>query len=149
MSAPPRAPRRPHDVVAPFGTRPDPWYWLRDDEREDPDVLAHLRAENAWRDQALAHLAPFEQALYEEIVGRIKQDDTSVPVRHNGWWYYARYETGREYPIYARKRAGAGDPASPTSQAALATPEQVMVDCNARAAGHDFYQLASLEVSAG
>ena len=145
--APPRAPRRPHQVVSPYGTREDPWYWLRDDEREDPAVLAHLRAENAWREHALGHLAGFEQRLYEEIVARIKQDDASVPVRHNGWWYYARYEAGREYPVYARKRATAADPASPATHAQLATPEQLMIDANQRAAGHDFYQVASMEVS--
>jgi oligopeptidase B len=145
--APPRAPRRPHPVVSPHGTRIDPWYWLRDDEREDPEVLAHLRAENAWRDHALAHLAGLEQALFEEIVGRIKQDDASVPVRHNGWWYYARYEAGHEYPLYARKPATPGESPSPPSHAAIATPEQLMIDANRRAAGHDFHQVASMEVS--
>ncbi|MCC6171643.1 MAG: S9 family peptidase [Gammaproteobacteria bacterium] len=145
--SPPRAPRRAHEVVSPYGTRIDPWYWLRDDAREDPEVLAHLRAENAWRDHALAHLAGFEKALFEEIVGRIRQDDASVPVRHNGWWYYARYEAGREYPLYARKRATPGESPSPPSHEAIAAPEQIMIDANLRAQGHDFYQVASMEVS--
>ncbi len=129
---PPRAPRRSHRVVSPHGTREDPWFWLRDDERKDPVMLAHLRAENAWREHALGHLAGFEQQLYEEIVGRIKQDDASVPVRHNGWWYYTRYEAGREYPIYARKKGS------------TSAPEEILANANELAKGHDFYQIAAL-----
>ncbi|MCP5328174.1 MAG: S9 family peptidase [Steroidobacteraceae bacterium] len=146
-AAAPQAAQRPHPVVSPHGTRIDPWYWLRDDDREDPEILAHLRAENAWREQALAHLAGLETTLYDEIVGRIKQDDASVPVRHNGWWYYTRYETGREYPIYARKRATPGESLSPATHAAIAAPEQLLIDANLRAQGKDFYEVASLEVS--
>ena len=132
---PPRAPQQPHDVVAPAGTRIDPWYWLRDDERTHPEVVAYLEAENAYRHAMLDHLRPFEEKLYDEIVGRIKQDDATVPARHNGYWYYTRFESGHEYPIYARRRG------------TLAAPEEVLIDANQRAAGHDFYQVASLEVS--
>ena len=134
---PPRAPQQAHDVAAHAGTRDDPWYWLRDDERTHPEVVAYLEAENAYRHAMLDHLQPFEQRLYDEIVGRIKQDDATVPARHNGYWYYTRFDAGQEYPIYAR-RCGALD-----------ATEEVLIDANRRAAGHDFYQVASLEVSPG
>jgi oligopeptidase B len=135
VPAPPVAAVRPHAVDAPFGTRRDDYYWLRDDERAAPEVLAYLEAENAYRRRMVEHLAPLEHRLYEEIVGRIQQDDSTVPARKNGWWYYARYEEGRQYPVYARRRDLAG------------APEQVLADANELAAGFDFYSLAELEVS--
>ena len=103
----------------------DPYYWLRDDERSDPQVLAWLTAENAYRETALAGLKPLEDTLYAEIVARLKQDDASVPCRKDGYWYYRRYVAGREYPIHAR-RAGS-----------MQAPEQVLLDANELATGHD------------
>ena len=76
---PPVAAVRPHEVPSPHGVRIDDYYWLRDDTRTSPDVLAHLRAENAYREAMTASLRPFEAELYAEIVGRIRQDDSSVP----------------------------------------------------------------------
>ena len=131
----PRAATRPHAVVSPFGTRVDPYYWLRDDERRDADVLAYLKEENAYRDACLARLAPLEERLYAEILARIRQDDSTVPARRNGYWYYSRHETGREYPIHARRRDADG------------APEEILLDENAAATGHDYYQAGSLEVS--
>ena len=131
----PRAAIRPHPVVSPFGTRVDPYYWLRDDARADAQVLAYLGAENDYRDECLAQLKPLEERLYAEIVGRIKQDDATVPARRNGYWYYSRYETGREYPIHARRKD------------APDAPEEILLDDNAAAAAHEFYQSAGLEVS--
>jgi oligopeptidase B len=133
--SPPRAARRPHEVVAPYGTRHDPYYWLRDDERSNPDVRAYLEEENAYRDAMLSRLAPLEERLYAEIVGRIKQDDSTVPARRNGYWYYARFESGKEYPLFARK-AGS-----------LEADEQLLLDANAAAAGHEYYEAAELAVS--
>ncbi|TPV94229.1 MAG: hypothetical protein B7733_16330, partial [Myxococcales bacterium FL481] len=75
---PPIAAQRPHAVPSPHGARMDPYYWLRDDERKDPDVLAYLNAENAYRDEMLAPLRPLQNDLYDEIVGRIATDDSSV-----------------------------------------------------------------------
>lgn len=135
LPAPPVAAQRPHEVQSPFGTRFDPYYWLRDDERKDPALLAYLNAENAYKEAMLAHTQPLEQALYEEIVGRIKQDDSTVPARRHGYWYYTRYETGREYPIYARRKG------------TLDAPEEILADANELAQGHDFYQIGGLEVS--
>jgi oligopeptidase B len=132
---PPRAAQRPHVVTSPFGDRQDPWYWLRDDERKNPEMLAYLEAENEYMKAVMAPHRPLEQKLYDEIVGRIKQDDASVPQRRNGYWYYTRYETGKEYPIFARRKGN------------LEAAEEIVVDGNQRAQGQEFYQLAAIEVS--
>jgi len=132
---PPRAPERPADVPSPFGTRRDPYYWLRDDTRGDPAVRAYLAAENDYCDAVLAPLAPLKERLYAEMIGRLKQDDASVPARRNGYWYYTRYTTGGEYPIYARR--------GPERDG----PEQVLVDARREAEGEDFYEIGNLEVS--
>lgn len=132
---PPKATQRPHVVTSPFGDRVDPWYWLRDDERKNPEMIAYLEAENEYMKSVMAPHRALEQKVYDEIVGRLKQDDASVPQRHNGYWYYSRYETGKQYPIYARRKGS------------LDAPEEVLIDGNVRAQGHDFYQLAGLEVS--
>src|SRR5277367_1009492 len=99
--SPPVAEIRPHPVTSPHGVRIDPYYWLRDDERVDPQVLAYLTAENAYRERCMAAVKPFENALYQEIVARLKQDDTTVPYRMRGYWYNTRFEHGREHPIFA------------------------------------------------
>jgi len=132
---PPKATQRTHTVTSPFGDRIDPWFWLRDDERKNPEMIAYLEAENDYMKAVMAPHRTLEQALYEEIIGRLKQDDASVPQRRNGYWYYSRYETGKQYPIYARRK-GSKD-----------APEEILIDGNVRAQGHDFYQLAGLEVS--
>ena len=132
---PPIAPVRPHLVGSVNGSRWDPYYWLRDDERKDPEVLAYLRAENAYREAALADLKPLEDALYQEIVGRLKQDDATVPYRKSGYWYHTRYAAGQEHPIFARRLA--------TPDA----PEEVLLDANALSAGHDYYRIGSIEIS--
>ncbi len=132
---PPVAAMKPHELRSPHGTRVDEYYWLRDDEREDAGVLAHLAAENAYKDAMLAPLRPLEEKLFAEIVGRIKQDDITVPCLDRGYWYYRRYEAGDEYPVYARK-AGS-----------LEAPEQVLLDLDELARGLDYYDVAELEVS--
>ena len=136
LPPPPVAARRDHVVRAPFGAeRHDPYYWLRDDRREDAEVLGHLRAENAYADAVMAALRPLEDRLYEEFVGRIKQDDQSVPYRKRGYWYYSRFETGKDYPIHARRK---GD---------LTAPEEVLLDVDALAAGMDYYQVGNYQVT--
>jgi oligopeptidase B len=134
----PRAVRRSHAVQSSNGVRDDPYYWLRDDSRSNAEVLAHLRAENAYADAVLAPLRSLIETLYVEMVGRLKQDDASVPVRHRGYWYQSHYQTGREYPIYTRRRDVAGHPDGAS---------EVLVDCNELAAGHAFFQLGGYEVS--
>ena len=83
-------------------TRIDNYYWLND--REDPKVIEYLEAENAYREDLMAHTAELQENLYNEIVGRIKQTDLSVPYFLNGYFYYTRYEEGMEYPVYCRKQ---------------------------------------------
>jgi oligopeptidase B len=141
LPTPPDAARRPHQVKAPFGaTRDDAYYWLRDDSRKAPEMLAYLEAENAYADAAMAPLRPLQDKVYEEIVGRIKQDDSSVPYRERGWWYYSRFETGQDYPIHAR-RADIG------GRYDEAAPEQVLLDVNAMAAGKDYFSVGDYETS--
>ena len=135
-SVPPIVAKRPHEVSAPFGAvRQDPYYWLRDDTRSDPDVLASLVAENHYADAVLAPGVPLKERLFAEITGRIKQDDASVPYRERGYWYYRRFETGKDYPVSAR-RAGSMEAA-----------EQILLDQNAMAEGKAFFQVAAAEVS--
>lgn len=131
----PRAAKKPFVVTSPNGNRQDPWYWLRDDERKNPEVLAYLEAENAWAAAYEARYAGLVDKLYAEILGRIKQDDATVPVRDRGYWYYTRFEEGKEYPIHCRRRDAAG---------AL---EEVLLDLNAMAEGHAFFQVGDFEVS--
>jgi oligopeptidase B len=131
---PPIAAMRPRAVTSSHGTRTDPYYWLRDDERADPQVLAYLQAENSYRERCMAAAKPFEDSLYAEIVARLKQDDASVPYRKQGYWYHTRFEPGKEHPIFARRKTGE-------------SCEEVLLDANALAAGHDYYRIGALEVS--
>ena len=150
-AVPPDAPKRAHTVKAPHGAeRGDEYYWLRDDKRENADVLAYLQAENAYADQVMAPLKPVEDRLYEEIVGRIKQDDSSIPARERGWWYYARYEAGKDYPIHARREDGPGVDAISIQRANERgdfSGEQVLLDVNALAEGKDYYAIGAYEIS--
>ena len=132
---PPVAARRLHEVRSPHGSRLDEYYWLRDDTRSASEVLDYLRAENKYRDAITSRLRPVEDSLYAEIVGRIRQDDSTVPYRDHGYWYYRRFETGDEYPVYARR------PGS------VEAPEQVLLDLREQARGIDFYEIGALEVS--
>ena len=135
-ATPPDAEKRPHQVRAPFGAvREDEYYWLRDDSRTQPQILEYLHAENRYADALMAPLQPLQERLYGEIVGRIKQDDSSVPYRERGYWYYTRFEAGQDYPIHAR-RAGSMD-----------APEEVLLDVNAMAAGKDYFSVGDYAVS--
>ncbi|KAF1712648.1 oligopeptidase B [Pseudoxanthomonas kalamensis DSM 18571] len=150
-ATPPDAEKRPHVVKAPHGAeRNDEYYWLRDDAREDKAMLAYLKAENAYADQLLAPLKPLQDTLYGEIVGRIKQDDSSVPYRERGWWYYSRFETGKDYPVHARRQDGPGVDALSIQKANEAgdfAGEQVLLDVNALGEGKDYYNVGDYEVS--
>jgi oligopeptidase B len=139
---PPVAAARPHSVPSPNGSRADPYYWLRDDTRANKEMLEHLAAENAYTDAMLANTKPLQEKLYAEIVGRIKQDDATVPFQKKGYSYYRRFDTGKEYPIYARRRVGAAG-----ADATRAPPEEVMLDVNEMAKGHDFFQVGDWTVS--
>ncbi|MET0500073.1 MAG: S9 family peptidase, partial [Candidatus Binatia bacterium] len=114
--------------------RIDDYYWLR--ERDDPEVLAYLKAENERAEKAMALTQPSEEQLFDEIKARFKQTDMSVPYRRDGYYYYTRYEEGREYPIFARK------------QEALDRPEEIMLDANLLAVGQEFFAIGGWAVSA-
>ena len=116
--------------------RLDDYYWLRN--RDDPAVRTYLEAENAWLKESLAHTADLEEQLFEEIKGRIRQTDMSVPYREGAYLYHRRYEDGREYPIHCRR---------PLGSAASPGGEEVILDVNAVAAGHAFCDVGSRQVS--
>ena len=129
----PVAPIKPK-VFTNFGiTRTDDYYWLN--QPTDPAVLGYLNAENTYFDQQMAGATATQQKLAAEIKGRIKQEDASVPYRDNGYYYYSRYATGSEYPIYCRKKG------SPTA------PEEVLLDANKLGAGRTYFQVGDWTVS--
>ena len=131
---PPVAVQKPFMVKGPR-ERNDPYYWLRDDTRKNAEMLAYLNAENAYADAVLAPTKPLQEKLFGEFVGRIKQDDATVPARQRGYYYYTRFETGGDYPIIARKRG--------TTQA----PEQILLNVPAMAKGHNFFSIGEWMVS--
>ena len=151
LPPPPDVAQRPHTVKAPHGAeRQDPYYWLRDDTREAKEMLDYLQAENAYADVVMAPLKPVENAIYDEIVGRIKQDDSTVPFRRRGWWTYVRFETGKDYPIYARRKDAAGLSATSIQAANDAgdfSGEQVLLNVNTLAEGKDYYQAFPAAIS--
>ncbi|OKL41815.1 S9 family peptidase [Pontibacter flavimaris] len=130
---PPVAKKEPKELTTHGHTRIDNYYWLND--REDQEVIDYLNAENAYTQKMLGHTEELQQQLYDEIVGRIKQTDESVPYKDNGYWYFVRYEEGKEYPIYARK------------QGSMEAKEQVMLNANERAEDKSYYAAAGLSVS--
>ncbi len=115
--------------------RIDNYYWLK--ERDDPEVISYLEAENEYTEAVMAHTEKFQEFLFEEIKGRIKQTDISVPYRLDDYYYYYRYEDGKEYPIHCRKRDS------------LDGPEEIMLDVNLVARGHEFCSVRGREVSSG
>ena len=133
LPTPPVAPRRPHPLAIHGDHLVDDYYWLRN--REDPAVREYLAAENAYAEAVLAPTAGLQETLYQEMLGRIKQTDVSVPYREGEYWYYARTEAGQQYPIYCRKHGS------------LAAPEQQLLDLNQLAQGHAFMGLGVLSVS--
>ncbi|MHB1089110.1 MAG: S9 family peptidase [Acidimicrobiales bacterium] len=146
MLTPPTASKRPHSITRHDDERIDPYYWLM--QRDDPDVIAHLRAENAFQEEAFESLKPLEDRLFEEIKNRIEETDISVPVRRGAWWYFERTREGLDYPISCRVPSKASDETPPTIDP-LATlhGEQVVLDENQEATGHDFLSVGVLSVS--
>jgi oligopeptidase B len=115
--------------------RTDNYFWIR--EKTSPDVISYLNAENAYTAARMKHTEALQQKLYDEMLGRIKETDLSVPFRDNGYWYYNRTEKGKSYPIRLRKKGS------------LDAPEEVVIDENALAVGRKFSQLGDLAVSPG
>jgi oligopeptidase B len=113
--------------------RTDDYYWLN--ERDNPKVKEYLMAENAYKEAVMKHTEPLQQKLFDEIVGRIKKTDADVPTRDSGYWYYTRYEGESEYPVYCRKKGSAE------------AEEEVLLDVNMMAEGHDYYEVLDPTVS--
>ena len=130
---PPIAKKIPKALEKHGDVRIDHYYWLN--ERENPDVIAYLDAENNYYRQMTAHTKEFQGALFQEMKSRIKEDDTSVPYKLNGYYYLTRYEEGKEYPIHARK------------EGSLEAQEEILFNCNEMAVGHDFFNLRGISVS--
>jgi len=131
--APPVAKRVEHTEARHGSTVVDNYFWLR--EKSNPDVIEYLKAENAYTEAMTANLKPFQDALYQEMLGRIKQTDLSVPYRQGDYLYYSRTEEGKQYPIQCRKKGG------------MDAPEEVLLDLNQMAEGHQFISLGSVSVS--
>jgi oligopeptidase B len=131
--APPIAERRPHTWARPSGAAEDPYAWLRD--RDDPATIAYLEAENTYADAWFAERSGLVDAIYEEIRSRVQETDESVPVPHGPWWYVTRMVEGQSYPIFCRGRSIEDATAD------------VIVDANAEAEGHDFFDVHTVEPS--
>jgi oligopeptidase B len=130
---PPRAPERPKVLEAHGDRRVDPYYWLRD--KKDPAVRAHLEAENAYADAVMAPTAGLREKLYREIVGRVQETDSSAPTCFKGWWIYTRTVEGLDYELYCRRRGS------------MDAPEEVFLDANELARGHEYFDLGYVERS--
>ncbi len=125
----------------------DPYEWLRD--KANPDVIAYLEAENHYVDRMTAHLEPLRQQIFDEIKARTKETDLSVPTRHGDWWYYARTYSGKQYRVQCRcPVAGPDDWQPPVLDENTEIPgEQVLLDSNAEADGHEFFALGAAAVT--
>ncbi len=141
---PPVAPTRPYTRLQHGDAVDDPYAWMRD--VADPELLAYLRAENEYADAMTSHLEDLRQTLFTEIKDRTQETDLSVPVAYRGWWYYGRTREGLQYPLQCRIPVVAGQPRPTPSPDAVPEGEQVVVDINGEAAGHEFCSLGASEV---
>jgi len=130
---PPIAERIPKKMEIHGDVRIDDYYWLN--ERENPQVIDYLNGENAYYDSITSHTKQFQEDLFDEMKSRIKEDDESVPYEKNGYFYITKYETGKQYPVYTRKKAS------------LEAKEEIIIDVNELAAGHEYYALTGLNVN--
>jgi oligopeptidase B len=130
---PPIAKQIPKELVAHNDVRIDNYFWMNN--RENPEVIQYLEEENAYCDQALKHTEQFQNDLFEEMKARIKEDDQSVPYKYNGYWYIVKFETGKGYPIYIRRKES------------LEAPDELLFDCNKMAEGHSYFKLTGISVS--
>ncbi|MQY60350.1 prolyl oligopeptidase family serine peptidase [bacterium] len=133
MPEPPVAEKIQKELTIHGDTRVDDYYWLN--ERENPKVIDYLNAENAYKDAVMKHTESFQKKLYDEIVGRIKKTDMSVPSKESGYYYYSRYEEGGEYPIYCRRKG------------TMEAEEEILLNVNEMAKGHAYYSVAGYSVS--
>lgn len=135
MPQPRIAKKVPFEITTHGDTRIDNYYWMRDMERKDPEILAHLEAENTYTKAKLAHTEQLQRDLFEELKGRIKQDDSSVPVFYDGYYYYTRFEEDMEHPFHCRKKGN------------LEAAEEVMLDVHEMAKDYNYYQVGGTAIS--
>lgn len=129
----PIADKKPTNLEKHDDVRVDNYFWLND--REDPEVIDYLEQENEYNDIITGHTKDFQKDIFEEMKGRIKEDDSSVPYKLNGYWYITKYEKGKDYPIYSRKKE------------TLEASEEIIFDCNEEAKGHNYFRMVGLSVS--
>lgn len=129
----PIAKKYPRELMTHGDLRIDNYYWLN--ERENPDVIDYLEQENLYQETMMKDTEPLQKLLYDEIVARIKQDDVSYPIKRNGYYYYSRYEEGKEYPVYCRRKDN------------MDMPEQILLDGNEMAKGHAFFDIGAYSIS--
>ena len=136
MSELPNAPlakQIPKNLTIHDDVRVDEFYWLND--RENPEVIDYLNKENDYYDVHTTHTKEFQTSLFEEMKSRIKEDDSSVPYKYNGYWYITKYEKGKDYPIYTRKKE------------TLEAEEELLFDCNEMAKDHSYFRLVGLNIN--
>lgn len=129
----PVANKVPKDLTIHGDTRTDNYYWLN--ERENPEVISYLNSENTYKDEMMSHTKDFQDKLFEEMKGRIKEEDQSVPYKDNGYYYITRYQEGQEYPIYSRKKGH------------LEAVEEIMLNVNELAKDFSYFNVGSRSVS--
>jgi len=143
-STPPDVAKKPHEMTIHGDTRVDDYYWMRltdeqksakEKDRHTQEVVDYIDAENDYTESRLKHTKKFQDKLFDEIVGRIKKDDESVPYLDNGYFYYTRYEKGKEYAIHCRKKGS------------LDSKEEILLDENVLAKGHDYFAVGGMDVS--
>ena len=142
---PPVAKTQAHERVQHGDTVQDPYYWFLD--KEDKDVRAYLEAENAFTAEATAGQAALRERIFQEIKGRTKETDLSVPSRKGGWWHYARTEEGKQYSIHCRLAADGPNPPELPEDGSALPGEQVLLDGNELAQGHEFFSLGAYDLS--
>ncbi|RSK38756.1 S9 family peptidase [Mangrovimonas spongiae] len=130
---PPKAKKIPKNLEIHNDVRVDNYYWLN--QRDNQEVLDYLNAENDYTKKTLSHTEIFQNTLFEEMKARIKEDDSSVPYKLNGYWYITRFEKGNDYPIYTRKKEH------------LDADEELLFNCNDMAKGHAYFKLGSISIS--
>ncbi|MDV2992180.1 MAG: Dipeptidyl aminopeptidase BI [Chroococcidiopsis sp. SAG 2025] len=130
---PPIAAKKPQSLILHNDERVDNYYWLR--EKENPEVIAYLEAENSYTQAMMQHTEDLQEKLYKEMLARIQETDLSVPYRKDEYYYYSRTEAGKAYPIYCRKKGS------------LDAAEEILLDQNLLAEGHDFFNIGVLQVS--
>jgi oligopeptidase B len=133
MTSFPIAAKRPHEINQHGTTRVDNYYWMRD--KQDPETLRHLRAESDYLEEMTQHTKPLQEKLFSEMKARIKEDDSTVPAKRGGYFYYEREEQGKQYPIFCRK------------QGSLEAAEEILLDQNELAEGKSFCSVGAFSIS--